>query len=1151
MKKIAFVLSLLLLLALAPHPALLSSSQAARQDKNAGYVPQELLVKFTATTDGPMRHAAHNALGATVIAELGDLGWQQVRLPDNLSVTQATSRYLQMSGVEAAQPNYYYHLLPHEEITDETSAPLAPAQPTQTPNDPRFGEMYGMTRISAPTAWDTTTGNSDIVVAVIDTGARYTHQDLAPNIWTNVGETPNNGVDDDGNGFIDDFYGYDFFFNDPDPLDENGHGTHTGGTVGAKGNNALGVTGVNWNVRVMGLKIYNSSGTGSTSAMLVNAYNYVRLMKNRGVNIRATSNSYGGCDEACGYDQATKDALDALGRVNVLNVFAAGNDNSNNDLNPFYPANYDSPHILAVASSTSTDARSGFSNFGATTVDLAAPGSSILSTTNGSNSSYGNNSGTSMACPHVAGAAALLSAAHPNLSQYSLKASLMNNVDVLAQFNGVVLSGGRLNVARAINTPTVCSYALGVTTTALIPASGGTAGVTMTAATNCGWEVLSVPGWITVTTGQVGAGNGSVSLNVAANSGAARMATLVIGGQNFTVTQSGVTPAPTISVNDVSVTEGNSGTVNATFTVSLSAASTQTVTVNYATADGTATAGSDYNQPRGETVTFAPGTTSQTVSVAVNGDTTFEADETFFLNLTGPVNATLNDAQGQATILNDDPAPSIVSFAAATYTVNEGAGSIAVTVNRTGNVALAGSVNYITSSSTLTFTPPLPCSHPDSLRTCDIVPIEGTLNFAANETSKTLVVPIIDDMFTEADETFKVEFRPGGVNTIYGATRETTVTITDNDTLAPTGRTYIAQLSSAQEVPTNNSTATGTGSVTLNDLENQITVSLSFSGLGSTQTAAHIHGAAQMGVNAPILFNLGTGNINGMTFNVTAAQVAQLKKGLFYFNVHTQTFGGGEIRGQILPNPLENVRFFVRQQYLDFLSRTPDQAGSDYWTGQIVTNCGTDLACLHQRRIDVSAAFFVEQEFQETGAFVYRLYKAAYGEQTAYRPTYARFVPDRARVIGGTDLAAGKLNQANAFVAHPDFTTRYPTTLTTAQFVDAILATVQTGAGVTFNSTERTAFIADVNNGGRALMLRNLADNTAFKNAVYNRAFVLMQYFGYLRRDPDQSGYDFWLNVLNQQPNNSRGMVCAFVTADEYQQRFSAVSTRTNQDCGN
>ena len=383
------------------------STAAFGQKQLSNFVPGELLVKFKAGSTAVASQTVLNSLGAVALEDLGDTGWKRIKLPSSISMNDAIIELTRSMDIEGAQPNFYYHLL-------------------QTPNDTRFNDagMYGLQKISAPSAWDLSTGSSSVVVADIDTGARYTHEDLAANIWNNPGEIPGNGIDDDGNGFVDDYHGWDMFFNDSDPLDENGHGTHTAGTIGAVGNNGVGVVGVNWNVKIMVIKIYNSSGFGTTSAMLVNAYNYVRLMKNRGINIRVTNNSYGGCDEACGYDQATKDAIDLLADAGVLQVFAAGNDNSNNETTPFYPANYNSPGIISVAASTTTDAAASFSNYGVNSVDLAAPGSGILSTTWGSNSSYGSLSGTSMATPHVTGAAALLSAFNPSLSPASLKASL-------------------------------------------------------------------------------------------------------------------------------------------------------------------------------------------------------------------------------------------------------------------------------------------------------------------------------------------------------------------------------------------------------------------------------------------------------------------------------------------------------------------------------------------------------------------------------------------------------------------------------------------------------------------------------------------------------------------------------------------------------
>ncbi len=503
-----------MLLALAVGAAIAQKSPAD------AYVPDELLVKFIGGTDTSDARVANRAVGSTVLETLGDLGWQRVRVPVGLSVDDAIERYKKFGVVESVQPNFYYHLL-------------------RTPNDPQFTSsgMYGLLKISAPQAWDLSTGSSSVVVADIDTGLRYTHADIAANAWVNPGEIPGNGIDDDNDGFIDDVYGADFRDSDGDPLDDNGHGTHTAGTIGAVGNNLLGVTGINWSVKIMAIKIYHGAGTDTTSAMLINAYNYVRLMKNRGVNIRLTNNSYGGCAEACGFDQATKDAIDALGNVGILNVFAAGNSGTNNDTTPFYPASYTSPSILAVAASDQNDAKASFSQFGLISVDLAAPGVGVLSTYNGSDSGYATLSGTSMATPHVTGAAALLSAFNPSLSAASLKASLMNNVDALPVWNGVVKSGGRLNVLKAMQNPTVCNFAVG-SGSMKAPTKGGVFTISVPAGPNCDYSVVSNANWIKVLTPSIMSGTGSVTFRVPVNPSITRSATISIGGQNFMISQS-------------------------------------------------------------------------------------------------------------------------------------------------------------------------------------------------------------------------------------------------------------------------------------------------------------------------------------------------------------------------------------------------------------------------------------------------------------------------------------------------------------------------------------------------------------------------------------------------------------------------------------
>ncbi|MCA1637573.1 MAG: S8 family serine peptidase [Acidobacteria bacterium] len=513
------------------------------------YADGELLVKYKNGTASASAYSANSRIGASVLEEFPNLGWQRVKIPGNLSVEQAVARYKNLAGIEAVQPNYYYHLL-------------------ATPSDPQFPQLYAMQKISAPAAWDLTTGSANTVVAVIDSGIAYNHQDLATNMWKNPGEINGNGIDDDGNGFVDDYYGYDFFYNDSNPIDDaGGHGTHVAGIIGAVGNNNLGVVGVNWNVRLMAIKIYSPNGTDSTSAMLVNAYNYVRMMKNRGVNIRVTNNSYGDCGEACGYDQATKDALDAMGNAGILNVFAPGNNGRNIENSPFYPASYTSPSILSVAASTSTDERAGFSNYGATSVDIAAPGENILSTFNSSDSSYRSLSGTSMSSPHGAGAAALLSSYNPNLSVASLKATLMNTVDLLPQWNGVVKSGGRLNVFRALQTQTVCNFSLSLNQ-ANLNSGGGNSSVSVISPANCDYSAISNSSWITVTSGNPGSGNDAVTFNVQANPGVTRTGNINIGGTIFTVNQSGAIANPNRVLDfdgdgrtDYSAIQNNGGTM--------------------------------------------------------------------------------------------------------------------------------------------------------------------------------------------------------------------------------------------------------------------------------------------------------------------------------------------------------------------------------------------------------------------------------------------------------------------------------------------------------------------------------------------------------------------------------------------------------------
>jgi hypothetical protein len=248
-------------------------------------------------------------------------------------------------------------------------------------------------------------------------------------------------------------------------------------------------------------------------------------------------------------------------------------------------------------------------------------------------------------------------------------------------------------------------------------------------------------------------------------------------------------------------------------------------------------------------------------------------------------------------------------------------------------------------------------------------------------------------------------------------------------------------------------------------------------------------------------------------------------------------------------NPLDSDMFFVRQQYIDFLGREPDASGLAYWANEI-DNCGIDANCLNNRRVGVAAAFFIEQEFQQTGSFIYRLYNASLARQLSYQ----EFAADHNQVAGGGTLMSSRETFLEQFVERPEFIQKYGATSSGEAYVDALLQSVKEASGVDLSS-ERANLIDKYNiikdqKEKRPEVLKDVVEAASFKQAVYNPSFVLMEYFGYLKRDPEKPGYDFWLNVLNnKEPQNYRGMVCSFITSSEYQLRFSPVVTHNNKEC--
>ena len=328
--------------------------------------------------------------------------------------------------VERSAPNHLYH--------------RADVRPDDL--DPR---MWGLSNeaepgkdIHAPEAWRISTGQREggPIVAVLDTGIDFAHDDLKANLWTNAAEIPGNGIDDDGNGFVDDVHGFDATRNVGGGEAGGPHGTHCAGTIAAVGNNGLGVTGINWEGQLMSVKIFPDDGDTCSAATVLRALDYAS--KN---GARVTSNSWTGD----GYNVFLKEAFASSP---ALHIFAAGNDRSDNDKVPTYPSGFDVPNSVVVAASDRHDQIAFFSNYGKTTVDLAAPGHEILSTVPGN--AYASYSGTSMACPHVAGVAALVASAYPGISNQQLKDRLLYGSDQVPAFAHITASGGRLNAANAI-----------------------------------------------------------------------------------------------------------------------------------------------------------------------------------------------------------------------------------------------------------------------------------------------------------------------------------------------------------------------------------------------------------------------------------------------------------------------------------------------------------------------------------------------------------------------------------------------------------------------------------------------------------------------------------------------------------------------------
>jgi hypothetical protein len=589
-----------------------------------------------------------------------------------------------------------------------------------------------------------------------------------------------------------------------------------------------------------------------------------------------------------------------------------------------------------------------------------------------------------------------------------------------------------------------------------------------------------------------------------------------------------------------------------------------TTTVNYATSDGTATDGADYIAANG-TLSFAPGELTKVIPIQILDDNFYEGgSETFNITLTSPGGGAVFTGTSSAliTIVDNESKPSL--FISGPLSVPEGTATNNVaTFNVTLSNATAATVtvDYVTADGT-------------AVAGSDYAATSGTLTFAPGTTSLPLNITLLADAVDEPDETFTVNLSNAtNVNPLNQGGSQCTILNDDGPPkLYFTSSNYVISEGDGRAILT---------VFRLGRADDPVSVDYLTSDNGATQTRDYTIAAGTL--------RFATGELT-KTFSVLITDDFYFEQNEFITVTLSNPTGTGASLGSpsfsritiidndsgFTPaNPIDNALTFVRQHYYDFLSRFPDQGGLDYWTGQI-TQCGTDTACVHAKRVDVSNAFFYELEYQQTGSFVYRLYRAAFGNTQPFPnpnsnaqfpneekklPSYGVFAPDRARVKGGATLAQTQLDLANAFVLRASFLTRYPANLDGPGFVDAILANINTDIGANLSS-QRDALIALFNQGGRGAVVYRLADdnaagnpidNRAFIDAEYNRAFVLTQYFGYLRRNPDIAGFVFWLNQVNsaalRDVAKQHAMVCSFITSTEYQLRFSSVVTHNNTEC--
>jgi subtilisin family serine protease len=1137
-------------------------TSASKKPRRPAYVPGQVIVRYRSES-----MAAHRTGALKLTAKTGQLvsmkvenfdgsellpGLRVARVPEADTLT-AIAALREQPDVLYAEPNYIMHA-------------------DVNPNDPQFiaGRQSSMTTIGAPQAWNTTTGSTSVVVGVIDQGIDINHLDLAANIWTNP-MPGTSGI----SGITGDVHGYNFVDNNGTVFsgaDSETHATHVAGILGAVGNNGIGVAGVNWSVGLMSLKFLDADGFGDTIDA-IRACDYAKKMRDlwngdhtKGANIRVLNASFGGA----GFTNSFLQAINELNNAGILFVAAAGNTTDDgtrepdNDLVPHFPSSFTAPNVIAVAATDQSDAlATAFSHFGSASVDLAAPGATILSTTppclNGVDCSpfltdangdtYTRFSGTSMSTPHVSGAAALLWAQNPNLTVAQVKNLLLLNGDIRVSLIDKTLTGRRLNVGTSFQAlaenDTVAPGA--VSNFHINSQNGRTISLGWTASGDDGGAGQAALYQLTFTDGST-----VIPLKglVPMPSGSGQIATVTIPYRHTSGTLS------LLEFDNV----GNAGTP-----VALPIGIPQSLGDPYTTSTGSpavlSSGGSnlglnaddqyaDVIFPAGFTFPFF-GTTYDTMTISSNGALYFGAP---------PPTRDNGDA---------DDVPSSPSKLGGYRAI---AGLWDDLDLRVSSRADAGVFQVVSPGRVIYRFQGVPCE------------FDGNACTGTN--------PVNFEIELNSNGVIKTRYGSGNINLfptvgIGGGGQEAYFIPSHTDEANPKTLTNAAEITFTPRAPTvstiqlsasNFSAGENIGSLQLNvtrsgDLTSVATVNFATSDGSASSRSDYLTsagnlkfaaGETQKTISIPFIDDVYAEGSENFTITLSSPTGATLGA----TTVATLTINDNDaVNGTT--NPLDTPAFFVRQHYVDFLNREPDASGLAFWIDNF-TQCGSNAQCIEVRRINVSGAFFLSIEFQKTGYLVERIYKTAFGDLQGTSTlggnshqlavpivTFNQFLPDTQKIGAGVQvgigdwegqLAANKQAFALAFVQRSGFTAAFPTSMNAVDIVDKM--NLNAGGNV-LSPIERTNLInllgvAPADLSRRAAVLLAIADDQDLQTAEFNKAFVLMQYFGYLRRSPNDlpdtnhTGYEFWLGKLNDFHGDfvQAEMVKAFIDSTEYKRRF-------------